>query len=135
MIVFPALIQPITNVYHALRTTPPVTYDPPLASANDLKKEIASSDPASNYTCYKQAEPARKLANLSKFPIFMVTSQSSYHAVYDNCTAQYLAQAGVDIEHVRLEDLGIYGNGHMMFMEKNNLDVADVVLEWLDKTL
>ena len=95
---------------------------------------MVSFDSSTNYTCYKQAEPARKLANLSKFPIFMVTSQSSYHAVYDGCTAQFLAQAGVDVQHVRLEDIGIYGNGHMMFMEKNNIEVADVVLHWLDKT-
>lgn len=95
---------------------------------------IASSDPAGNYTCYKQAEPARKLTNLSKFPILMVTSQSSYHAVYDGCTAQYLAQAGVDVEHVKLEDVGIFGNGHMMFMEKNNIEIVEqVVAKWLNK--
>lgn len=115
-------------------TIPPVAYDPPLSSPDDLKKIVSSSDSGTNYTCYKQVEPARKLANLSKFPIFMVTSQSSFHAVYDGCTSQYLSQAGVDVEHVRLEDIGIYGNGHMMFMEKNNIEVADVILKWLDKT-
>jgi len=114
-------------------TIPPVAYDPPVSHPEDLKKVILSFDPSTNYTCYKQAEPARKLAHLSKFPILMVTSQSSFHAVYDGCTAQYLAQAGANVEHIRLEDVGIYGNGHMMFMEKNNLEVADVVLNWLDK--
>lgn len=64
----------------------------------------------------------------------MVTSQSSYHAVYDDCTAQYLAQAGVNVEHVKLEHVGIFGNGHMFFMEKNNIAIAeDVVAKWLDK--
>ncbi|KAF7980882.1 hypothetical protein HWV62_36051 [Athelia sp. TMB] len=115
-------------------TTIPVIYDPPLLRPSDLRKVVDSFDSSANYTCYKQAEPARKLANLSKFPIFMITSQSSYHAVYDGCTAQFLAQAGVDVQHVRLEDIGIYGNGHMMFMEKNNIEVADVVLRWLDRT-
>src|ERR1700735_352746 len=54
-------------------TVPPITYDPPLTSPSDLKPVTVSSDPAGNYTCYKQADPARKLANLSKIPILMVT--------------------------------------------------------------
>jgi len=116
-------------------TVSPITYNPPLDSPFDLKPVVVSSNPAGNYTCYKQAEPARKLANLSKIPILMVTSESSYHAVYDGCTAEYLAQAGVKVEHIRLENVGIYGNGHMMFMEKNGLQIAEHVVEnWLDKT-
>jgi hypothetical protein len=116
-------------------TVPPIEYDPPLNSPSDLKVVVTSSDPAGNYTCYKQAEPARKLANLSKIPILMITSESGFHAVYDGCTAEYLAQAGVKVEHIRLENVGIHGNGHMLFMEKNNLQIAEEVVErWLDKT-
>ena len=56
--------------------------------------------------------------------------------MYDACTANFLHQAGVQVEHVRLEDVGIEGNGHMMFMEKNNLVIADsVVLNWLKTIL
>jgi len=55
--------------------------------------------------------------------------------VYDGCTAEYLAQAGVTVEHIRLENVGIHGNGHMMFMEKNGLQIAeDVVERWIHKT-
>jgi hypothetical protein len=36
--------------------------------------------------------------------------------------------AGVSVDHVRLEDVGIHGNGHMMFMEKNNMHIADDVV-------
>lgn len=117
-------------------TIPPVTYDPPLGSPSDLKTFTASSDPAANYTCFKQAEPARKLANLSKIPILMVTSESSFHSVYDGCTAEYLTQAGVDVKHIRLENVGIHGNGHMMFMEKNGHQIAEEVVErWIKTTL
>ena len=110
-------------------TVTPITYYPPLNSPSDLVPVLVSSDPTGNYTCYKQAEPARKLVNLSKIPILMVSSESGYHAVYDNCTAEYLAQAGVNVEHIRLKDVGIHGNGHMMFMEKNNLQIAEDVVE------
>jgi pimeloyl-ACP methyl ester carboxylesterase len=116
-------------------TVPPITYEPPVNSPSDLKPVIVSSDLAGNYTCYKQAEPARKLVNLLKIPILMVTSESSFHAVYDGCTAGYLAQAGVNVEHIRLESVGIRGNGHMMFMEKNGLQIAEEVVEkWIVKT-
>jgi hypothetical protein len=113
----------------------PIAYDPPLNSPSDLIPALVGSDPEGNYTCYKQAEPARKLVNLSKIPVLMVTSESGYHAVYDGCTAEYLVQAGVGVEHIRLESIGIHGNGHMMFMEKNGLRIAeDVVEKWIDKT-
>lgn len=40
------------------------------------------------------------------------------------------------MKHVRLQDVGIFGNGHMMFMEKNNIQIAEEVLEkWIDETL
>ncbi len=61
----------------------------------------------------------------------IVASEASYHAPYDHCTAKYLTQAGVKNEFVRLPDKGIRGNGHMMMIEKNNHQVADMLIEWL----
>jgi hypothetical protein len=95
------------------------------------------SDPSTNYTCMQQgANPPHKLANLMKIPVLVVTSQASYHAVYDSCTVSYLRQAGVQVQHAHLPDFGLMGNGHMMFMEMNNIDIATRVLEpWLNQTL
>jgi hypothetical protein len=45
----------------------------------------------------------------------------------------YLKQAGVDVDFVRLADIGLHGNGHMMMMEKNSDAIAQVIIEWLDK--
>ena len=36
---------------------------------------------------------------------------------------------------VRLESRGIRGNGHMMMIEKNNDQIAAVMLEWIEKTI
>ncbi|KAL0949797.1 hypothetical protein HGRIS_009834 [Hohenbuehelia grisea] len=115
-------------------TEVPLRFSPPISSAHDLSPVIV--DTGTNFTCFQQRAPARKLANLANIPVLIVTSQSSYHSVYDACTATFLQQAGVAAEHVRLENVGIEGNGHMMFMEKNNLAIADnVVLKWLRKIL
>lgn len=85
-----------------------------------------------SFPCFQQPLPPRKLVNLSSVPVLMVTSEASYHAVYDDCSADFLRQAGVSVEHVHLSDVGIYGNGHMMFMEKNSLQIVEEVIEkWI----
>ena len=44
--------------------------------------------------------------------------EASYHAAYDHCTAAYLTQAGVRNALIRLADVGVRGNGHMMIGEE-----------------
>lgn len=61
-----------------------------------------------------------------------VSAEASYHAVYDHCTVAYLLQAGVDVEFLELAKVGVHGNGHMMFLELNNLEVAGKILPWID---
>ncbi len=85
--------------------------------------------------CWAQPEPARKLVNLQSTPILIVTSEASYHASYDHCTVRYLDRAGVKSTFVRLEDVGVQGNGHMMMLEKNSDAIAGVMADWLDRTL
>ena len=82
-----------------------------------------------------QAEPARKLPNLAKVPILILVAEASYHAAYDHVTSLYLTQAGVPNDFVRLPDIGIRGNGHMMMLEENNLEIAAVLHEWVAKRL
>ena len=41
--------------------------------------------------------------------------------------------AGGHAEVVQLPELGIRGNGHMMMMDRNNIEVADVIQAWLAK--
>ncbi len=68
-------------------------------------------------------------------PILVVTSESSYHRAYDHCTVKYLEQAGVRVTWIKLENVGIHGNGHMMMLEKNNLEIAAVMSRWVAKAL
>jgi pimeloyl-ACP methyl ester carboxylesterase len=112
----------------------PITYDPPLGP--DQKLEFIRADAPARpdlVRCWRQWEPAGKLPNLAGIPVLIVTSQASYHAAYDDCTAAYLTQAGVPNQHVHLADRGILGNGHMMMIEKNNEAIAAVMLDWLDQ--
>lgn len=111
----------------------PLTYDPPVTNTTTpLTTETRPSSNPNRTSCTLQAEPARQLINLKDIPILVETSEASYHAVYDQCTVEFLRQAGAQAEHLRLEDVGIHGNGHMHFMEKNNLEIIEYLEEhWI----
>jgi pimeloyl-ACP methyl ester carboxylesterase len=117
-------------------TAVPLTYAPAVKDASELSfvKE-AKADAPDLVTCWKQAEPARQLPNLHQMPIMVLTSEASYHAPYDHCTVKYLRQAGVEAAWVRLAELGIKGNSHVMMQEKNNKEIAAVIYQWLDKAV
>jgi pimeloyl-ACP methyl ester carboxylesterase len=113
-------------------TSLPLTYDPPVTPEAPLEFEQQSVPDAPDLSpCWFQKGEARRLVNLVGVPVTIVTSEASYHAVFDHCTARYLHQAGVQAEFIRLADRRIHGNGHMMMLEKNNIDVASFVEEWL----
>jgi hypothetical protein len=46
-----------------------------------------------------------------------------------------LAQAGVKHLFVRLPEVGIHGNGHMMMLEKNNVQIAALLRDWVEKNV
>ncbi|CAG8960528.1 hypothetical protein HYFRA_00008248 [Hymenoscyphus fraxineus] len=85
--------------------------------------------------CTVQADPARELVNLKKIPVVVMTSESGYHDVYDGCTVSFLQQAGVHAEWLRLGEVGIHGNGHLFFLEKNSDEIAGVLDEWIRKNV
>ena len=110
----------------------PLTYDPPASSPSDLNKiHQTQPDAPDLVACWSQADPPRQLPHLKGIPIAIVATESSYHASYDHCTAKYLKQAGVENSFLRLEQLGIHGNGHMVMLEKNNLEVAAALEKWI----
>jgi pimeloyl-ACP methyl ester carboxylesterase len=114
-------------------TDMPVAYDPPIASADELRTAVQEKPEADGLiACTLQAEPARKLKNFAAIPILIAVSEASYHAPYDHCTARYMRQAGAPVDFVRLEEKGLRGNGHMVMLEKNNLEVAAFLASWID---
>jgi pimeloyl-ACP methyl ester carboxylesterase len=112
----------------------PVTYDPPVKDPSEIK--IVREDKADGpdlVRCYRQAERARRLVNLAQVPTLIIQAEASYHAGYDHCSVRFLRQAGVNVDFIKLEDVGVRGNGHMMMLEKNNQDIAKVMTDWLEK--
>ncbi|KAL8848344.1 MAG: hypothetical protein Q9221_006647 [Calogaya cf. arnoldii] len=117
----------------------PLLYDPPvLNSTRDLKLAELPPPPGKEnlyVTCTVQASPPRKLVNLAKVPVALVTGEASYHAPYDWCFIEYFKQTGVKATWLDLGRLGVKGNGHFPFLEKNNLASAKLVLAWMLKNV
>ena len=117
-------------------TSSPLMYSPAAASPSELEMVHQEQPDNPNVArCWLQKAPARQLPNLQKVPILVVTSEASYHRGYDHCTVKYLEEAGVPVTWIKLEDIGIHGNGHMMMLEKNNQQIAAVMAAWLEKAV
>lgn len=112
----------------------PLHYDPPVASPEELSLKMLQTESPERNPGWILAEPSPQLSHFADIPIWVIASESSYHAGYDHLTSKVLTQCGVRHEFIRLEEEGIYGNGHMMMLEKNNLEIADLIIRRLMET-
>jgi pimeloyl-ACP methyl ester carboxylesterase len=114
----------------------PLHYDPEVKDPSELRpvRQERPVDPGL-IPCWLQREPAHKLVNMLGFPVLDVSGEASYHRPYARCVAEWLNQAGVKTTYVRLEDVGLSGNGHQMMSERNSAGIARFFIEWLDKNV
>ncbi len=117
-------------------TDVPLTYAPPVRDASELKfTQQEKADGEGLARCFEQVEPARQLPNLRDIPTLVLTSEASYHAPYDHCTVKYLQRAGVKPTFVKLAELGIKGDSHVLMLEKNSKEIAAIIAKWLAKSV
>jgi pimeloyl-ACP methyl ester carboxylesterase len=115
-------------------TTIPMTYVPKVTPQLPLRfVQQERPEKADLARCWRQAEPARKLAAVGERPVMVMEAEASFYAGYNHCNVEYLEQAGVKVDFIRLAGLGIHGNGHMMMMERNSDALAQVIVDWLQK--
>ncbi len=117
-------------------TNMPMHYDPPVNSPDDLKTYLEDkSDRPDEVPCYMQKEPVHKLTGMKDIKILSLSAEGTYHRVFDACIPKWLNQAGVHDEFVRLEDVGLHGNMHEMFLDRNSDDVIKYIDGWLRKNI
>jgi pimeloyl-ACP methyl ester carboxylesterase len=112
----------------------PLAFVPQVSDPSELafvKQE--KPDAPDLVSCILQKEPARQLVNLKGIPIMILTSEAGFHATSDHCNSLFLKQAGVDNDFIRLPDIGIHGNSHYLMLEKNSMEIAGVVADWLGR--
>jgi hypothetical protein len=86
-----------------------------------------------------------QIATLATKPILVVFGDHldaqtgtivSWRAQYDDCRA-FIARvnaAGGAAEMLHPPDLGIRGNSHMIMQDRNNLQIADLIRQWIGRT-
>src|SRR2546425_10678553 len=113
-------------------STVPVAYEPPASDPSEIKTKLVTPTEQNVQPYRLQEEPARKLKNLRNVPIVIVTSEASVASPGNPGAVAYFSQAGCRAEELRLINKGIRGNGHLMMGEKNNRQVLQVILDWMD---
>ncbi|KAI4095538.1 MAG: hypothetical protein L6R37_007047 [Teloschistes peruensis] len=110
-----------------------LSYDPPPDPVDEQGRPLQSAEhiAANEATYWLRQEPARRLTNLIDIPVLLETGEVSSHASYDLFTVQYLRQAGVNVEHLKLADKDIHGKGHLQFLELNNMDIIQLLEKWI----
>jgi pimeloyl-ACP methyl ester carboxylesterase len=139
----PELVKAVVAVEALGPTTVgiPLAYDPPISSLEELALEPLPDrpdidwEPLSRLPRVIQTEPARRLVNLSRVPIAVVTSDDPGFGALNAASIAYLEQAGCTVTELRLADHGIVGNGHFMPIEENNGDVLRLILDWVERVV
>jgi pimeloyl-ACP methyl ester carboxylesterase len=87
----------------------------------------------------------QQLGTMAKIPILVMFGDhlgdvqgrfaSVWTANFDTCQkfVQQVSSAGGDAQLMHLPKLGIKGNSHMLMQDKNNLQLADLILGWIDQ--
>lgn len=111
----------------------PLLFDPPVGDASELNPipDSRCSDPELVQGLLPGCSK-RTLPNLVGKAIAIVSAEASFHACYDQCTSAFLDWAGVPHDYIRLETIGIEGNGHMLMLENNSQQISAMLVEWLE---
>jgi pimeloyl-ACP methyl ester carboxylesterase len=93
------------------------------------------------FGCAATTLSKEQVAKLAKLPTLVVfgdhldDSTPNWPASFADCE-QYVAeitQAGGDATMLHLPAAGVFGNSHMLFQDRNNLQVGDMILSWIDQ--
>ncbi len=113
-------------------TYAPLAYEPAVETVEDFGGLVQMEPTGEGLVgCWVPQGQQPQLVNLTDIPVMVMTGESSYHAAYDHCTAQYLTAAGVPTDFADLGAMGITGNTHGFMRETNNAELADIVVDWL----
>ncbi|MGJ7542407.1 alpha/beta fold hydrolase [Variovorax sp. LT1R16] len=108
----------------------PLSYAPSVSTPSDISYLVNDSGPV---PLALQTQPARRLVQLAKVPIFLVTAEASVFRWFETSTAAYLQQAGCCVTSIRLWEHGVFGNSHGFMLEKNNAEILDLILATIQK--
>lgn len=91
--------------------------------------------------CRANALTSQQMAVLAKIPMLVVfgdhLSGTYWQTSYDDCRsfATKMKDVGGKVTILYPPDLGIFGNSHMIMLDKNNDKIADLIIQWIRKNV
>ena len=93
--------------------------------------------------CVTTLKP-EEISRLAKIPILVMFGDhlndmqgefNFWPGAFESCSTfvKQVSDAGGDAQMMSLPKMGIKGNSHMLMQDKNNLQLADLILAWSDK--
>ena len=78
----------------------------------------------------------QNIALYSKIPIlFVIGDRNASGAAQAHTAEQTLLNAGGIAKALVLPEVGIFGNAHVFVVEKNNIEIADLIIDWLKQNV
>lgn len=114
-----------------------LNYEPPISGPLLLNRVKVGTDTLANRSCFAQSRNSTviyTLPNPQEIPYVMLTGSASPHITCDHCAPLCRIQVGVRrVDCIKLGEIGIEGDAHFFMVEKNNLEIADVVRGWIEQ--
>ncbi|MDO5538369.1 MAG: alpha/beta fold hydrolase [Desulfovibrionaceae bacterium] len=98
-------------------------------------------------TCLRKELTDRQIGTLAQIPLLVVygdhlegsteSAGTTWQQRFDDCTAvvERINRAGGRAKLLYPPSMGIHGNSHMMMQDRNNLQIADFLIEWIDQNV
>ena len=110
-----------------------------LIDASGIRGMIVMEPPGGCGTKYTD----QQIATLAPLPILIVfgdhltVEPRNWRRAFENCEA-FIARINAATGNAKMlypPDLRIHGNSHMIMQDKNNLEIADLILDWIDRNV
>lgn len=91
--------------------------------------------------CWRYGHTDEQLAMFARVPILVVfgdhlaeSFNGFWQVAFDTCNEliERINNAGGDAQMLYPPELGIFGNSHMLMQDKNSLQIADLILDWIE---
>jgi hypothetical protein len=105
-----------------------------LVDPSGIKANISIEMPCPELTS-AQISTLAKIPTLIVFGDHLTDVPGIWGTAFDGCQkfVDQMKAAGADAEMMHLPKLGMKGNSHMLMQVRNNLQIADAILAWIDK--
>jgi hypothetical protein len=96
-------------------------------------------------TCHEGPWNSAQMETFTKIPLLVVFGDHldakstvegfSWQSAYEDCTSfvSEINKAGGKATMLHLPQAGLVGNSHLLMMERNNLAIADLLIDWIAK--